>query len=240
MGQDIIIVTSSGENFLNMHETLCHNKMDVIQFSNVTDAKAGLTERSPAFLLLDYDIIGGSSLLKEIMALFLRPQPYIIVAALFPTGESRASMLYEGADACVGKPIVVEEVLAIIKAVFRRERRNIRSYQGALLPYIEYLDLTIDPLRRQVTMRGDEVSLTAKEYEILYTLASKAGTVLSKEEIYKNVWDADLEIAASIVTDHISAIRKKLGLSSRNTDYIETVFGVGYRFRQPNDKKPSG
>lgn len=237
MEQDIIIVTSSAEHFLKMHEALCFNKMDVIQFSNVTDAKAGLTEHSPAFLLLDYDIIGGGSLLKEIMALFLRPHPYIIVAALFPTGESRASMLREGADACVEKPIVVEEVLAVIKAAFRRERRNMRPYQGTLLPNIEYLELTIDPLRRQVTMCGDEVALTVKEYEILYALASKAGTVLSKEEIYKNVWDADPEVAASIVTDHISAIRKKLGLSSRNNDYIETVFGVGYRFRQPNAEK---
>lgn len=237
--QDIIVVTSRAECFLKLHEALCCNKMDVIEINNVADAKAGLKKHSPAFLLLDYDIIGGSSLLRELMALFLRPHPYTIVAALFPTSESRAYMLRKGADACVGKPIVVEEVLAVIEAAFRRERRNMQSYQGPLLPNIRCLELTIDPLRRKVTMRGDEVALTVKEFEILYTLASQAGTVLSKEEIYKSVWDANLEVAASIVTDHISAIRKKLGLSSRNNDYIETVFGVGYRFRQPNIEKLS-
>ena len=237
MNQDIAIVTSDTEHFMKVYEELHRDKMDVVLYNNIADAKAGLSKYSPAFLLLDYDIIGGSFLLKEIMNLFLRPHPYIIVALLSPTGESRASIFHEGADACVGKPIIIDEVLAVIEAAFRRELRNMRQYQGALLPNIEHLELTIDPLRKQVTMRGDEVALTAKEYEILYTLASEAETVLSKEEIYKKVWNADLEAAASIVTDHISAIRKKLRLSSRNNDYIETVFGVGYRFRQLAAKK---
>lgn len=237
MEQDIVIVTSGIEHFMKVHEALHRNELDVIQFNNVKDAKAGLTVHSPAFLLLDYDIKGRKFLLSEIMDSFLRPHPYIMVAASFLTGESRASMLREGADVCVDKPIVVEEVLAVIKAVFRRERRNMLLHQGLLLPHIEHLDLTIDPLRRQVTMRGEKISLTVKEYEILYTLASQAGTVLSRAEIYKNVWGTDPEVAASIVTDHISAIRKKLGLSNRNNDYIETIFGIGYCFRRPDTEE---
>lgn len=234
MKQDIIIVTSSVDHFLKLYEALCCNKMNVIQFNNVMDAKAGLTKHSSAFLLLDYDIAGRDFFLMEIMTLFLRPHPYIIVTALSPTGEFRASILRGGADACVGKPIVVDEVLAVIGAVQRRERRNIWCVQGALLPCVEHMELTIDPSRRLVTMRGKKVALTIKEFDILYALASRAGTILSKEEIYKNVWHSDVEVTASIVTDHISAIRKKLGLSSQNNDYIETVFGVGYRFRQPD------
>lgn len=239
MEQDIVIVTSNTEHFLKVREILYRSKMNVIQLNSVAAAKAGLSKHSPAFVLLDYDITGGKSLLKEIMTLFLRPHPYIIVAALFLNGEARAFMLREGADACVEKPIVVDEVLAVIGAVQRRERRNIWFGQGAPLPCVKHMELTIDPFRRLVTMRGKEVALTIKEFDILYALASRAGTILSKEEIYKNVWNTDSGIAASIVTDHISAIRKKLGLSGQNNDYIETVFGVGYRFRQPNTEKQS-
>lgn len=237
MNQNIMVVIHDTEESSALFEALCHNQMDVIRFSNAKEAKAGLPEYSPAFVLLDYDIKGMSFLLTEIVNGFFKPHPYIIVVGSFFHGVARASVLRQGADACIGKPIVAEEVLAVIGAVQRRESRNIWSHQGPLLPLIEHLELTIDPLRKIVTMRGDKVLLTVKEFEILYALVSRAGTVLTKEEIYKKVWCTDLDLAASIITDHISSIRKKLGLSSRNNDYIETVFGVGYRFRKPNVEK---
>lgn len=141
-------------------------------------------------------------------------------------------MLRNGADTCIEKPIHAEEVLAVIEAVLRRGKRNAVYHQDVLLPCIEHRELAIDPLRRQVTMRGEEIALTAKEFEILYTLASRAGTVLTKEEIYRHVWNVELDLNAPIVADHVSSIRRKLGLSRKSSDYIQTVFGVGYRFEK--------
>lgn len=231
MKQDIIIVAHQTKCFVEVERLLRDYEMDVVYFTDVYAVKARLATHSPAFVLLDYDITGINSLLSEIMTGLFRPYPYTIVAAHFPDGAVRASVLRQGADVCIEKTVVAEEVLAVIEAVLRRERRNMWSHQGAYLPCIEYLELKIDPLRRQVNMRGEEISLTAKEFEILHFLAYRAGRVLTKEEIYKNVWGTNLDFSTSIITDYISSIRKKLGLSGRNNDYIQTIFGVGYRFR---------
>lgn len=235
MKQDIIIVAHQTEGFVELKKVLRDYEMDVIYYTDVHAVKARLALHSPAFILLDYDIVGMNFLLKEIMTCSLRPHPYIIVATHFPDGAARASMLREGADACVEKIVVAEEVLAMIEAVLRRERRNKWFHQGEYLPCVEYLELKIDPLRRQVIMRGEEIALTAKEFEILHFLASRAGIVFTKEEIYKNVWSIDLNLPASIITDYISSIRRKLGLSGRNDDYIQTIYGVGYCFRRSGD-----
>lgn len=83
---------------------------------------------------------------------------------------------------------------------------------------------------RMVTMRGETVILTRKEYEVLCFLAKKAGTVLTKEEIYCAVWKSSYDPNSTNVADQISSLRFKLGLDRKDTTYIQTVIGVGYRF----------
>lgn len=139
-------------------------------------------------------------------------------------------MLDLGADACVSKPIKAQEILTIVKSVFRRERKIAWRNLGQLDSCIEHKDLIIDPLRRLVTMREETVGLTAKEYGVLYLLARHAGLVLSKKEIYEAVWGMEYSLTAASVAGYIFTLRKKLGLSSRDDEYIHTVFGVGYRF----------
>lgn len=114
--------------------------------------------------------------------------------------------------------------------MLRREERWNGLHSGHLLPCIEHSELLIDPLRRKVKMRGRSVDLTRKEYEIPYLLASNPGTVISREQIYSQIWKEERYMAASVVTDHISSLRQKLRLPAKDTDYIQTVFGVGYRF----------
>jgi len=136
-----------------------------------------------------------------------------------------------GADACLKKPIDAEEVLAIINAALRRAERT-ALFQPPLqpAPRIERGELAIDPPRRLVTMRGQPVSLTAKEFDILYLLASYPGIVFSKSQIYERVWKDDFKFATTSVSDHISDLRQKLGLNAKDGRYIQTVYGVGYRF----------
>ncbi len=119
-------------------------------------------------------------------------------------------------------------VVSVVNAVLRREEQANGAFTN-FLPYITYKDLFINPWNREVRMQGRVVALTHTEYEILYMLASNPGVTFSKDKIYSHIWGAAGNIGTSIVRDHISALRKKLGISPNN-DYIETVFGVGYRF----------
>lgn len=229
MKQDISIITHQEESVADVFELLLHHEIKVLHFNNVYDAKVGLTLHSPTFLLLDFTMKGAISLFAELFNHFLQPRPYIIISANFPSGEARAAMLHKGADACVDNPMIAEEVLAVIEAALRRGQRNAWS-QGKFLSCIEYKDLQVDPLRRTVTMRDELVVLTAKEFDVLYFLASRAGTVLTKEEIYSTVWKEQYNPRGTHVSDQISSIRQKLGLNSKDMVYIQTVIGVGYRF----------
>ena len=97
-------------------------------------------------------------------------------------------------------------------------------------PQIRHGELSIDLLRHTVTMRDEPVSLTVKEFDILHFLASYPGIVFTKSQIYERVWEEDFKFASTSVSDHISSLRQKLGLNARDGRYIQTVFGVGYRF----------
>ena len=79
-------------------------------------------------------------------------------------------------------------------------------------------------------MREEPVSLTIKEFDILHLLASYLGIVFTEAQIYERVWREDFSTASTSVLDHLSSLRQKLGLNDRDGRYIQTVFGVGYRF----------
>lgn len=227
---DIVLVLPQTKCLRNVCSILRCFGMDVFQTEDIKSVKAGLSLHSPAFILLDGDKEETESFLMDVSRQRLFPPPYIIVVGTFPCREDRIVMLNTGADICIDKPVNAEEILAVVRAVFRRERRLARLHGGKLLPRIEHKQLVIDPLCRTVTMNGGQVSLTAKEFDILYYLAFRAGTVLTQEEIFEAVWKEPYNKSSTGVPDHISSLRRKLGLHKRDKDYIETVFGVGYRF----------
>ncbi len=141
-------------------------------------------------------------------------------------------MLNQGADTCIEMPVDLNEILAVLNAVLRREERLNGWYAGTLLPCINHKELFIDPLRRKVGMRGQTVDLARREYEVLYLLASNPGIVITRDQIYSHIWKEESNVDTSIVTDCISSLRRKLGLPHKDTDYIQTVFKVGYRFAE--------
>lgn len=234
MKRNLALVTQKNEHTIHVRDFLRNHHIDAIIVENAVDFKAGLSSYSPAFLLLDFGNKGNKVLFSELPISALLPLPYIIIADAFPNGSVRAAMLRHGADACVDSPINAEEVLAVINAVLRREQRIARSQLGKTLPLIKHKELVIDPIRRTVEMRKKPIQLTAKEFDVLLLLASKAGAVLTKEEIYETVWKADCSYMSTNVSDHISTLRQKLRLGKKDQTYIQTVFGVGYRFA-PNE-----
>lgn len=200
---------------------------------DIQTALETLKSHNAAFLLLDLDLVGAIPFLEKVVETFYDPPSYILAADAFPCSLSQAEILNMGADACLEKPLDVEEVAAKINAVLRRDERLARPGPLHITSAIEHGGITIDPLRRHVNMNGQSISLTVKEFDILYLLASYRGIVLSKAQIYEQVWSEDYQFATTSVSDHISSLHKKLGLSARDNQYIQTAHGAGYRFAPP-------
>lgn len=230
MKQDIVLACRKTEHTIHVCDFLRDHHVDTAIIENAENLKAELSSHSPAFLLLDFGNKGNESLFSKLSISTMRPLPYIIIADTFPNGEARATVLNRGVDACVETPLIADEVLAVINAVLRREQRIARLKLGRTLPRMKHKELIIDPMRRTVEMQEKPIHLTTKEFDVLFLLASKAGTALTKEEIYEAVWHTDRDYMGTQVSDHIFTLRRKLGLDEKDQTYIQTVFGVGYRF----------
>ena len=127
-----------------------------------------------------------------------------------------------GADDYVTKPFSPRELIARIRAVLRRS--------GPAVPdkVIKAGPLVIDVLKHRVSVSGEAVNLTATEFKILKYLARSPGDVISRENILNHVFDYKLDTYDRTIDTHIKTLRKKLGTAR---EYIETIRGIGYRFR---------
>lgn len=197
------------------------------------EAVALVITDSPDFFWLDVDMEAAQMFLTEISNRTLRPPPYIILTSSFGNSKLRAVLLDQGADTCIETPVDLSEILAVLNAVLRREERLNRTLAGDMPPCITHKGLFINPWTHEVKMYEQLIVLTHTEYKILYMLASNPGTTFSRQQIYSSIWKEAGDIGTSIVTDHISSLRRKLGLLPQNEDYIKTVYKVGYRFADP-------
>ncbi|MDE5700784.1 MAG: response regulator transcription factor, partial [Lachnospiraceae bacterium] len=230
MKQDILILSNRKDHIETAYTSLAEHDIPVTIVTDTNLLMSALQTHIPAFLWLDLDIDAARPILAEMMTRFLYPPPDIILAASFSGSTDRADMLDQGADVCVQLPVDQSEILAILNSVMRREGRLRCVRTGSLLPCIEHKELFIDPLRREVRMRGQTINLTPKEFDLLHLLANSPGVVFSREQIYSHIWKARDDLGISTVSDHISSLRQKLELHPKDNDYIRTVFRVGYRF----------
>lgn len=135
-----------------------------------------------------------------------------------------------GADDYITKPFSPSEMVARVKAHLARYERLIGS--GAQEnEIIEIRGLKIDKTARRVYLNGEEKIFTTKEFDLLTFLAQNPNRVFSKEELFKKIWDMDSVGEIATVTVHIKKIREKIEFSTAKPQYIETIWGVGYRFK---------
>ncbi|MFC6599260.1 response regulator transcription factor [Kitasatospora paranensis] len=145
----------------------------------------------------------------------------IVVTARGEEGD-RVSALDEGADDYLVKPFGLAELLARIRAVLRRTR----PVEPELL---RHGVLTVDPRTRKVSVEGNEIALTPKEFDILECLAVDPGRVVSRQEILERAWDEHWYGPTKVLDVHMAALRRKLGVPG----LVETVYGRGFRLGEP-------
>jgi len=206
-------------------KTLRANNMTVDSCANGQEALEHIHTSSYDALVIDVMMpkLDGFELVKTIRA------EGNIVPVLFLTAkdslEDRITGLNIGADDYLVKPFEFEELLARLHAIIRRNRQQ--ASNDLIIRHI-----AINPQSRIVKIKGEEVSLTAKEFDLLYFLASNVDIVLSRQQILDHVWEYDYESYSNLIDVYIKALRKKVDVDPEYK-LIHTVRGVGYVFRIP-------
>ena len=136
-----------------------------------------------------------------------------------------------GADDYITKPFSPSELVARVTAHISRYERLTSKGEEPVNYVINIGNLSIDKNARRVFINDEEVSLTNKEFDLLVFLASNPNVVFSKDTIFDKIWGLDAIGETSTVTVHINRIREKIEDDSSNPQYIETVWGAGYRFK---------
>jgi DNA-binding response OmpR family regulator len=192
-----------------------------------TEALLYLKQQEWSMVLLDLMLPGmtGEELLK-----WIRTQGGVPVIIISAKGEqqTKVSALRGGADDFITKPFDIEEVSARIDSNLRRYAQ---IAPPAVLSVLQHRGLVLDHDSKTVTAEGAEVALTAREYEILTLLLSAPKKVFTKANLYESVWAEPYYGDDNTVNVHMSNLRSKLAKAAPGSDYIETVWGMGYRLK---------
>ncbi len=195
---------------------------------NGTEALVALQAERPALVILDIMLphIDGITLIRR-----MRETPALDVPVIMLTARGREadriSGLELGADDYVTKPFSPAELVSRVKAVLRRATGKVTEASEAP---VDYKDLRIDPATREVVARGAPVELTATEFNLLWFMATRPRQVFKRNQLLENVWGFSDYLDPSTVTVHIRRLREKIELDPANPVWLQTVWGVGYKF----------
>jgi DNA-binding response OmpR family regulator len=153
----------------------------------------------------------------------------IIILTAKSTEDDVLRGLELGADDYIAKPFSPREVVARVKTVLRRVQENTT---GGIQKELTFGDLIINLTRHEVAIQGTVVHLTPKEFKLLETLAKEPGRAFSRLELVERAFGYDYEGLERTVDAHVMNLRKKIERDHTNPNYVETVYGVGYRFME--------
>ena len=184
-----------------------------------------LDQRLPDLLILDVMLPGadGFYILR-----WLRDRSDVPVIFITARREEvdRIAGLELGADDYVVKPFSPQELVSRVRAIMRRVQRDDSNAEKPLA----FDDLTIDPQTRLVTLAGQEISLTSREFDLLWLLARHPRQVFSRKQLLERVWGVSDFIDPGTVTVHLRRLREKIEKDASQPSRLVTVWGVGYKF----------
>ncbi len=199
-------------------------EFQVMGFENAASFYKRMKEQQPDLILLDIMLPDedGVSILKKLKS---RPDTENIPIIMMTAKSSEYDKvlgLDSGADDYITKPFGVMELISRVKAVIRRSDRS----KGSAGEVLKIGELVLDEQKHEVYARGQEVSLTFKEFELLSYLMKNRGLVLSRDKILNTIWNYEYEGESRTVDVHIGSLRQKLGTCG---DFIKTIRGIGYK-----------
>ena len=184
-----------------------------------------IEESLPDLIVLDLMLPGVDGLA---ITRHIRQRHTVPIIMLTAKGETsdRIYGLDLGADDYVAKPFSPQELVSRIRAVLRRSNESARPQQSPL----EFDGLRIDPATRLVTVRGGEVTLTAKEFDLLWFLARHPRQVFTRSQLLDHVWGYEFDGDSSTITVNIRRLREKIERDPSQPRHLLTAWGVGYKF----------
>ncbi|MEA5570865.1 response regulator transcription factor [Calothrix sp. UHCC 0171] len=194
----------------------------VHQAASIYQAREVFLSNQPTLVILDADLPEGDGM--EFCRWLHRQQQPLILMLSARNGEADVvAGLRAGADDYLSKPFGMQEFLARVEALIRRNRTPVAP------AYLDYGTLQIDLVQRRVRFQGEFIDLTPQEFSLLYVLAQAGGTALSRSELLRRAWPDAIDNPRTIDT-HVLSLRKKVELDPRQPSLIQTIRNVGYRF----------
>jgi two-component system, OmpR family, phosphate regulon response regulator PhoB len=198
---------------------------ETLEAEDVESARNALQQHSPSLVVLDLMLPGGDGLelcreIREGSEL-----PVIMLTARADEAD-RIVGLELGADDYVTKPFSPRELTARVRTVLRRASPRTNRERRLV-----FHDLELDPSTREVLVKGELVRLTAKEFDLLGLLARHPRRVFSRQQLMELVWGYEAAYDTGTVTVHVRRLREKVEADPAKPRWIETVWGIGYRFR---------
>jgi two-component system phosphate regulon response regulator PhoB len=224
---DRILVVDDEPDLLELvRVNLCQAGYEVEVVESGEAALDVLRRNPPDLLVLDLMLpdVPGTEICRRVRANpDLQHLPVLMLTAKADEVD-RVVGLELGADDYVVKPFSPRELTLRVRAVLRR-RAPVPEAGRVLV----HGDLRIDPDRHRCELDGEEVALTAKEFDLLRCLMERPGRVMTRDQLLDDVWGTDIAVTSRTIDTHLKRLREKLGSAS---DKIETVRGVGYRFAE--------
>lgn len=228
MSKGQIFIVDDEENILDLVDyVLTKEGYDVVRFSSGEDVLKKVRQKSPDLILLDL-MLPGMDGLDVCKMLKRNPETEALPVIMLTARGDEADIitgLELGADDYIPKPFSTKVLLARIKAVLRRKTRKTETTNEV----VRIHGILIHPGRHEVLIDDKSVELTSTEFKLLHFLAQRAGWVFTRYQIVDALRGEDYPVTERAVDVQIVGLRKKLGEAGK---YIETVRGVGYRFRE--------
>ncbi len=224
-----ILVVEDEEPILNL--VVAYLKADGFVVHTARDGETALLLAQtlrPDLVVLDL-LLPGMDGLEICRQLQRDGGPYVLMLTARAEEVDKVVGLSVGADDYLTKPFSPRELVARVKAILRR-RRHMSGAGPSESALLTFRNLQIDVARREVQRRGVPVTLTAREFDLLYTLAATPGRVFTREQLLERVWGHDFDGVDRVVDVHISLLRRKLEDDPAEPTLIQTVRGVGYKF----------
>ena len=232
--KNILIINRDGDIAEKIRHGLMDESIAVYCVSTMHEAIQHFIKTEFCLLILDAQISAADN--HKLLSAMVRARatPIFVLSEQFRHSE-RLEIFRAGAHAYIGKPYSLEECLAQAKSLIRLyyDLKSAKSHDHTL---VYEKKLLIDPQRRQVLLDGQELQLTRKEFNLLFYLASNPEQVFSREKLYDRIWDEHSAYNVDeVVKAQIKSLRQKLSITGK--EYIQNVWGVGYRFHiEPDDK----